>query len=1558
MSLAPYTERLLAVLDKAEGGSVPEGALFRTFVERAARQLRPPHFSRYTSREIVGQLAELWEFAQGLSGREPTVTASGHGMTATVLSRMPDQPFIVDTMRLALKEAGATWVGGLNLVLDIERDADGAITGVGGEDGTRESIIRMATEGIGPDGLEGLAETVEGNLRLSQAVVADFHAMTDLVDAASYRFTRLADRIPHMADDMRETAELLRWLLSDHFVFMGVVTEDHRLGLASEGVSQWWNSDGLEDWASADDSASPVTVRKGRADSRVHRAGRLDEIRIMLPGDRNSAPKRMLIQGLFTYRAITQPGRHVPVLRKVLADILRQQESEAGSYRYKGIANVFDSLPTEFLFTTGSEQILDMVERVLEAEQEQEVRVHFVENPDTASTFVLMALPRSQWNDALRRDIQQLLLSRSEAASTDHGVFLGRFDTMLAHWYLTGAKDLGEEDRDGLRRRITELATPWSVRLDQVITELHGRDAGDELVIRYAEAFEDIYTRYSSPARAAKDIDLIEALGTGAIAADLFHDEKGRLSLRIFQDQDILLSDLLPVLDNLGLVVIDQYQDRIRPRDRSQVNVDTFRLQGTEALPLEVIEEHQERLTRAISAIFEGHTTDDVLNKVLLRAGMTWEAADMLRGYVGYARQLGLPYTLNRVTELLLAQPDLLRRWWACFEARFDPERNGDRSKLVAEADDHFTTAARQILNHDQDILFDTLHNLVEATLRTNFYREDRAFHYLSVKVDHSRVRHLPKPAMMFEIYVHHREMEGVHLRGGKIARGGIRWSDRQDYRREILDLVSTQMVKNVLIVPEGAKGGFFIKKAHRDRDKRREQADRLYQVLIRGLLDVTDNIVEGEIVHPPGVVIHDEDDPYLVVAADKGTAHLSDTANGLSRQYGFWLDDAFASGGSNGYDHKKVGITARGGWATVNRHFREMGLDPETDTFTCVGIGDPAGDVFGNGVIEYKTMKLVAAFNHRHVFIDPDPDPEKTYAERLRLFKEVKGWDHYDQSLISEGGGIFSRTAKSIQLTPQIQKMLGVLKNELPVDVVIRLLLRLNVDLLWNGGIGTYVKASHESDADAGDPTNDDYRVNANELRCKVVGEGGNLGFTQAARIEYCLRGGRMNTDAIDNSGGVDMSDHEVNLKILLSPVVRSERLDWESRNTLLESMTDTVAQQVLANNDKHASQLSYDQIRSRRDPLLFSRAIDWVCRKGNVSRHTLRLPSDDDLSRRVAQHQGLTRPELAVLQAHVKMHVFKELKGADPERIPDFHGKVLGYFPENIQRDYADEIANHMLYRSIGMTVVTTEVVGESGALFFPLVMELTGADAVTVAGAWYQAAARLDAPGIFEELGKVKTELGAKYRAWIDVNQAILSLVTLWLTPGEPGPEAESAEVFEEALARIGRMRGTDLEARLKDRATKHLNRKLPKSLAYRLAVLGEAAVAREVARDWKGTGRVSHEVTRYMAVGESSRILPAIRSMEAQSAAGGWDSVAMGILRTRYILLMRSLLQAVSIGPEVRLGLDRVATRLSRGALSELRDEVTHIIGDRPEVSSLLVAEERVRGWLARSGNLQD
>lgn len=1553
MALAGYVEKILAALSSHEPPKGTEPEVFRDFVEAIAVQIRAPFAARHSAGGALDLIRLAWEVAQD-QPHAPTVRADAKGPGVRIVTVLPDQPFIVDTVRLAVTQDGGAYLGSFNVVVNLRRDATGHILAVGEPDAPSESIVLMETEGLDTANLGPFCDGLRGQLRLAITMVGDFQGMIDMVDSAAFRFSRVADRAPDQAENLRETAELLRWLLADNFVLMAAIYEDSTLGFARPEHSDDWDISSLTDWPEGV-RGDTVAVRKGNHPSPVHRAGRVDEVMVRIPTMGSADDRVLYLQGLFTYRAVTQPSRHVPLLRRSLVDILRSQESKPGSYRYKGIANVFDSLPTEFLFTATTETITTIIDKVLEAEQEHDVRIHVAQNPYMDGAFVLAALPRARWSDRLRSDVQGMLVETTDGTVTDHGVFVGRYQTMLVHYYLTDVGRLDDATTESIARRFKELATPWQTRVHRALVDRFGETRADELIVRYGSAFADIYEQVSSAERTARDIEMLEHMSAdGGVEVDLFRDPKGRVNLRIYQASDIILSDILPVLDDFGLSVVDQFADEVHPLDGPARVIDTFRLQGVSGLQDQDILDRGGILIDGLKAVFSQHMPADELNRILLRANVPWQAVDLIRAYNGYARQLGLRYTLSRIQEILLGKADLVLALWRFFEAKFDPDQSKGRAAAMHEASEALLDGLRAVNDHDQDVTFRTLHNLIDATLRTNFYRRDRVEHYLSFKIDCARVKQMPSPRMMFEIYVHHSDVEGVHLRGGSIARGGIRWSDREDYRREVLDLVNTQMVKNVLIVPEGAKGGFFMKSTKGDYATRRKRADELYQIFIRGLLDVTDNIVDGETIHPDNVVVHDDPDPYLVVAADKGTAHLSDTANGLSMGYGFWLGDAFASGGSNGYDHKKVGITARGGWMTVRRLMQEAGLDPHTDSFTCMAIGDPSGDVFGNGVIEHKTMKLVAAFNHRHIFIDPDPDPEVTYEERLRLFKAAAGWDQYDTSKLSKGGGIFSRRAKSVKLTPEIQSMLGVLKDELPVDVVLRLLLRLNVDLLWNGGIGTYVKASHETHQDAGDPTNDDYRVNANELRAKMVGEGGNLGFTQAGRIEFALHGGRINTDAIDNSGGVDMSDHEVNLKILLNPMVSAGRLPLDDRNVLLEALTDEVADDVLANNDLHARQLSVDHVRSVRDPMFFSRTIDWVCRMSNVSRAALTLPSDDDLRRRVASRQGLTRPELAVLQAHVKMHVFKALKNTNKDCIPNFDAKVLAYFPSKIQERFEADIPAHMLHHSIGMTVVTNEIIADSGAQFFPLLLELTGRNVGDIARAWYQAAALVDLDGIRSELEQSGVEVHIQNQALAEVTRWMMSLIASWLSPGEPAVTPADLETITEALAAIGRIRGTAHEARLQTRTDAHLARSLPASLSRKLSILAELSAAREIARIHTGEERIANSVIRFLAIGEASRILPAVRALDSRRAAGGWDPVAIGILRNRYTRLLRDLCDAVQVGPEVRLGVDRVSTRLGREELKDLQQLMDHILGERPTIAALLVAEERVRGWIAQSG----
>jgi len=1528
-----------------------ERELFRSFCEAILEQLRAPFLAR---RGVDGLPVEILELFRMVRGRpEGGVLVQVQplaGRSAVIRTCMPDQPFIVNTIRLLVRSLGGSFEAGFNAVIRVRRDAEGAMIGAGGDDGPFESMVQLRADGLSAEALAVLQGRLLTRLLLAQAMVEDFADMTAEVDRLSARFARLARRQGRTrAESFRETAEFLDWLLSDNFVFMGVVNGDTRLGFEREALAGVWTPGSVE-LPEENGDQLPLVVRKGTCDSPVHRAGRVDEIHLRVPDESGRGRGWLQILGLFTYRAVTQPSRNVPLLRRSLSQILESDQSRPGSWDYKGLANVFDSLPTEFLFTASLDEIRGMLERVRDAEREQEARVHLVQNlHGTNITFALAAMPKAQYSDTLRKRLERRLVVATGANYCDHGLFVGRFDTVLVHFYMTGGQALSAAHARELGDELTQMATPWTARVYAALSREHGGAHATDLIGRYGTAFPEEYTSRTSTAQTLRDVAQLESLGPARpVVADMIIDRKGRPNVRLYQHGDMMLTELLPVLAHFGLVIIDQYADSITPAEGPQLGIDTFRVRGAWGLDGEQIQEQGRNLCRAIEAVFSGRMENDSLNRLLLRAQLKWQEVDLIRAYKGYARQLGVSFPIGRIREILLSHPQMSRRLVTYFHARFDPDAGGNRAAAMAAAAEAIDDGLRRVSNHDEDLLLRSLYDLIKATLRTNFYRERPAGHYISFKILHADVEWMPAPRMMYEVYVHHAEMEGVHLRGGPIARGGIRWSDRADFRTEVLGLVATQMVKNTIIVPEGAKGGFLMKHVIPDYATRRAKADHLYTFLMRGLLDITDNIVDGEVVKPPRVVAHDGDDPYLVVAADKGTAHLSDTANGVAGEYGFWLGDAFASGGSLGYDHKKVGITARGAWVCVRRHFHESGLDPEKTEFTTVGIGDPSGDVFGNGVIEHRKMKLLAAFNHKHIFFDPNPDTEKTYAERLRLFREAKGWEAYDASLLSAGGGIFDRHAKSIPLSAEVKKMLGVLKDELPADAVLRLILRMPVELLWNGGIGTYVKASHETHRDADDHTNDGCRVNADELRCKSVGEGGNLGFTQAARIEFALKGGSANTDAVDNSGGVDMSDHEVNLKILLAPLVASGALAQAARNQVILDLTDEIADQVLEDNDMSGRQISLDRLRSIADPVPFGRAIDWVCRARGLTREFLKLPSDAVLTQRSRLRQGLTRPELAVIAAHMKLQVYKSLQDGDPTFIPRFTERVRGYFPPRVQSEFTEAIDGHMLHKAIGMTVVLNEVVADNGAAFFPTLTELTGRHPVEITGAYLRLSEALNLQGVRDELGASRTNASTRYQAWIHVADGVLGLLAAWLAADEAPITDEVIEGTLEIAKVMARSRSQSINDHLQSYIENLKAKGLSKTLATRCVTMRHLTIAREIALVRARTGDTARNaVVRYLAVGGASRLLPTVRMIEGRQAAGRWDPLALGILRRRYLHLLRDVVGRIELGPELRLGVERVAHKLYWGAMKDLATTLEAILGDTPDLGAFLVAEARAR-----------
>ncbi len=1539
---------------------VGDPALFEAFVRTVLDRVRGPFLAQHGPTEILRYLQIAWRAVlrrsrgELLSDVRPAGTRGIH-----VLTVMDDQPFIIDTVRLQLRRGDATYWSGFHVIYEVERDESGGIVSVG-QGGERESLVLLEADGgrlLGD--LDDARARLRLALRMAELTVRDFGPMRRAVEHVVDRCEALAESQPDQAAMWGETAAFLRWLVRENFVFMGADVDGTALGIQVEEGKYHGTPEGS--W-SPPHPPGTVRVRKARQESPVHRAGRIDEVLVHV-GEGTPYEAHLFLRGMFTYRGVTQPSRHVPILRGVLREELSSQEARPGTFRYKGIANVFDSLPTEFLFTTPRDAISRMVELVLDTETAQEVGATVLRGEDD-SAFCLVSMPKGSYSEDLRRDVEQEIRTRLGCSYLDHGLFVGRFDTLLLHFYLTGLSRSSDTAIQGLVDVIRELATPWTARLWLALEAHVGEARADHLVDTYARAFPDSYVRNTPIERAVADLTCLEALSDEVpVNADLFEGDDGRLILRVFQAHDVLLTELLPVIGNFGLRVHSSSAVNVASRG-ARLTLDTFVLKLDEAGKAALMA-HKDVFLEALAAVFAHRVDDDPLNELSATAGIGWRRVDVLRAYMRYMRQLGVHLSAPRVQSILLSRPELCGEVLEWFKRRFDPELDApSRTETAKEAEDVVREALRRLPSHDEDVVFGGLVNLVDATVRTNVFRDDRPSWYISFKLDCTRIKALrDAPSVpMVEVYVHSREVEGVHLRFGRVARGGLRWSDRADFRTEVLGLVTTQQVKNVVIVPEGSKGGFYLRDPEPDPGARRAQADRLYETFIRGLLDVTDNVVDGAIVPPPQVVRQDVDDPYLVVAADKGTAHLSDTANRISVSYGFWLGDAFASGGSNGYDHKKVGITARGAWVLVRRHFAEMGVDPFTETFRCAGIGDMGGDVFGNGMLASRTTKLVAAFNHLHIFLDPDPDPEASWIERKRMFDaggREGGWDRYNPSVLSEGGGVYDRSARAVPLSTQAREMLGLPDAEASPEDVIRAILRLDVDLMWSGGIGTYVKASHETHEHADDRTNDRFRVDAHELRCRIVGEGANLSLTLAARREAALQGVRLNTDFIDNSAGVDMSDHEVNLKILLNGVVRRGALDETARNELLEALTEEVAEAVLANNDTQGRQISRDALRSQVDIFPFARAIAFIEQHFGVSRMRLGLPDEAQLRARAARQEGLTRPELAMLSAWVKRWVYAELVRSGRARtLYDYPLYLRGYFPGTVQERYLDDIVQHQLADEIAMTVVTTRIVGDAGAAFLPMAVETTGRSVFSVCDGYLRAqdlARAYEVRATLEEL-RTSVTLSALYGAWNAVDAGCREAVRFWLSAGQRPPTDDEIGAMLPAVDEVYAVQTDEIARRDAALVQRMRHDEIPEHVAHAVLKASYLNVALMVWSRAKHGNVPLHDVAvMQIAVGRASRLQEVVERLRRQAASGDWEPIALSILLQRFVKRLRELVRSLDHA-DLSGSVDELEPRLAAGRLADVRAQVDAVVPPAAEgpldLAALTVLEERVAGAIAR------
>jgi glutamate dehydrogenase len=1368
-----------------------------------------------------------------------------HEPITIIRTNVSERPFIIDTIREFLHAENLAIERMVYPMLDIERDAEGRVRALRPptDGGTKESLVHCEVSRIvDPERLEFVREELTHHLQDVVRATDDFRPMLDAVDVVVADLEELSRKLPERAEELAEIQSFMRWLRDGGFVFLGyraydfvvsgrkgersvVVEPGSGLGmLRNEAESRFADpvpiSELGEGVRRAAESGPVLIINKTNAESTVHRRARMDYIGIkkMDAAGRPVGERRFI--GLFTSKAYSQAAENIPILRHKLAKVLQDAHARAGSHDYKEIITIFNTLPKEELFLSSAEEVADDVRTVQTSYGTDDVRVTLREDPLERGLSVMVILPRDRFSADVRKAIAGALVEAFDGEVLNYHLALGEGDQARLHFYVGAPVErLHAVDAVQLERVLGELTRTWSDRVREGLEDVRAADEARGLARRYGDELSLEYQAATGPPVAVGDILELERMEREGQTVSIVLANRGTTvavageedvtELKLFlRGQRLVLSDFMPILEAAGLRVLAMKPFEVGGNGAAEATIYVFAVQDAHGAPLDV-EGRGDLLAEALLAARAGDVVSDKLNALVVAAGLHWREVDMLRGYVGYAFQVGAVPSRLALPSALVEHPGIAGELLDLFKAKFDPDQPGsveERLAAVADIGAAFHASLRSVSLLSDDRALRRLEELISGTLRTNYFRHggrNATFRsggvpFISYKFGRGGPERSLPTELRFEVWVHSARMEGIHLRGRRVARGGIRWSDRpDDFRTEVLGLVRTQMVKNAVIVPGGSKGGFITRRVTGSPEERIEEGKEQYRTLIRGLLDVTDNLVDGRPTLDPRVIAYDPPDPYLVVAADKGTATFSDIANAVAAEYDFWLADAFASGGSHGYDHKDVAITARGAWECVRRHFREKGKDIQQEPFTVVGIGDLSGDVFGNGMLLSEQIRLVAAFDHRHVFIDPDPDPGTSFEERKRIFElRRSSWDDYDRSLLSKGGMIVPRGAKEVELGPEARRALGMSEEDGGVmdgESLIRSVLKAPVELLWNGGIGTYVKADSESHGDAGDPANDAVRVNASELRCDVVVEGGNLGFTQRARIAYALGGGRINTDALDNSAGVDMSDHEVNLKILLAPVVAAGKMTPEERNRLLEEITEPVAQLVLENNRAQSLAISLDERRARDGIDDFRDLMFALEKAGELDRASESLPSLDVLVERRERGQSLCRPELCLLLAYAKLSLKAQLLRSGLADDPVTESYLLGYFPPAATLAAGPEnLASHRLRREIIVSQLINDLVGLMGAAFVNRMMRDTGSTAEQVARAWLVASRLADHRALLGQMAQQKSGMSPRVSSrWLLGLARVLERTTRWVLQNVE-PEASPARVVDQNLPGLAKLR----------------------------------------------------------------------------------------------------------------------------------------------------------------------
>ena len=1459
----------------------------------------------------------------------PTLKANGwkshHSVVEVVAENMP---FLVDSITALLNSHNLTVHLVIHPVLKNERDKAGNLTRVlspneADPGAFAETLLRFEVSQQPLKQLELITKQIQKTIKAVRAAVEDWQPMRETMAAVIEELTEVFAGIPSEVAD--ESRNFLRWAFDNNFTFLGFreykfqgsgenikASVDEKTGLGLLRSARAGDYAALSDLVCLPPARgvtktdpSNVLIIKTEILSPIHRPVYQDVIAVKKIDNKSRVIGQRLFLGLFTSSAYSSSPRQIPLLRRKLQNVVARAQYGSSSHSGKALANILETYPRDELFQISEDDLLKTSVGILHLQERQ--RVALFTRRDTFDRYIscLIFVPRDIYSMLLRERLQATLERTFKGKVAAHHIEFG--DSALARLHINIKTTPGEIPNYNVNKLEAELvkqARTWTGDLLISLTNANGEARALEIMGRYSKAFprgyQDGYSAEDSVADIAK-ID--EALGGDKLCMALYRKKdapKNSLNFKVYNpDRAVPLSDVLPMLEHMGLRVVDEHPFHIRPLNDSgrSVMIQDFGMETRSGASVK-LEDVSQNFQDTFIRTWTGHVESDGFNALVIRAGLAWRDVVVLRAYSKYLRQAGIAFSQAYMEQTLANNPKLTRLIVNLFSTLFDPTLAKTSETRAAVLRKKIHDGLNQVTSADEDRIILRFINAIESTLRTNFYQR-RSSHgepkpYASFKLDSSNIDELPLPRPFREIFVYSPRIEGVHLRFGMVARGGLRWSDRrEDFRTEILGLVKAQQVKNAVIVPVGSKGGFVVKQrpASGGREAFINEGIACYKTFISGLLDITDNLVGSRVIPPENTVRRDIDDPYLVVAADKGTATFSDIANGVSEDYGFWLGDAFASGGSIGYDHKKMGITAKGAWESVKRHFREMGVNTQKEEFTVMGVGDMSGDVFGNGMMLSPHIKLLGAFNHLHIFVDPDPDPAKSLAERKRLFKLPRSsWGDYNTKLLSKGGAIFDRSAKSLKLTPEIKDCFGITQNTLSPNEMLGYMLRAEVGLLWFGGIGTYIKASTETEADAGDRANDPIRINGKEVRAKVIGEGANLGVTQRGRIEYGLNGGRLNSDSIDNSAGVDCSDHEVNIKILINSAIAGSGLSQKQRTPLLASMTKEVGELCLVDNYEQTQTISMSQFQGTTVLDNQIRLMRMLERLDILNRTVEYLPDDETITERSQEDQALTRPEIGVLLSYSKNWLYGALLKTPFPDDPFLVKDLIQYFPTPLREKFKEYIGQHRLRREIIATVATNSMVNRVGETFVTELMEKTGMPAAEIVRAFTIVRNVFDLDELWDEIESLDNKVPPNVQTVMHLSiNALIDWGVLWFLrhgkrPLDIGLEVAEYQAGVHVLTHntevaLPRHYINDIELRAKPNVVKGV----PENLANRIAALVNLYTACDIVR--LATSRklpVAHVSNLYYYVSSKFRLGRLRAAAEGLDSSTHWQKLAIDAL----------------------------------------------------------------------------